>query len=139
MKRKRHDYTPICTGAAEHFVDAEHVEGVAAHTKVESVLAAVLDHVLVAANATSFQGLGRDLFTLVRDQVSAEGEVLDASPLAAKIENANLGVCVGGKMVVLSKGNKRVNRHGADITHTHTQDSTTKEIQMKKEKTMNCP
>ena len=42
---------PISSGTAQHFVDAHHVEGVYAHTNVERIFAAVLDEVLVGANA----------------------------------------------------------------------------------------
>ena len=49
------------TGAREHFILADHMVRVAAGADVESLLAARLDHVLVAGHACGFEGLTRDL------------------------------------------------------------------------------
>merc|ERR1719231_1653548 len=51
----------IGAGAREHLVDAQHVPRVHADAQVERVLAAVLDHVLVARDARRLERLGRDL------------------------------------------------------------------------------
>jgi hypothetical protein len=59
---------------------------------VETLLAAVLDHVLVAANTGGLKGLGAQLLILVGDEVNAEREVVDVGTLATEIEDANLGV-----------------------------------------------
>lgn len=59
---------------------------------METLLAAVLDHVLVGANTGSLEGFGAQLLILVGDHVDAEREVIDTSTLAAKIEDTNLGV-----------------------------------------------
>jgi hypothetical protein len=56
------------------------MERMQTHSDVELVLAAVLDEVLVAANAASLKGLGGQLFILVGHEMHAEGEVFDMSP-----------------------------------------------------------
>jgi hypothetical protein len=68
------------------------MERMQTHSDVELVLAAVLDEVLVAANAASLKGLGGQLFILVGHEMHAEGEVFDMSPLSAQIVNSDLGV-----------------------------------------------
>jgi hypothetical protein len=83
---------PISSSARQHLVDADHMERMQAHSDVELVLAAVLDEVLVAANAASLKGLGGQLFILVGHEMHAEGEVLDMSLLPAQIVNSDLGV-----------------------------------------------
>lgn len=55
----------------QHLVDTDDVEGMDAHTNVESVLADVLDKVLVGADTGCLQRLRRKLLVLVRDQVNA--------------------------------------------------------------------
>ena len=60
--------------------------------QVERVLSRGLDDVLVAANTGGLEGLRRDLLVLVRDQVGAEGEVIDRGPLSAQVEDPNLGI-----------------------------------------------
>lgn len=82
----------IGTGARQHLVDTDDVEGVGADAEVESVLSGVLDEVLVGANTGGLKGLRAQLLILVGDEVDAEGEVVNGSTLAAKIEDANLGV-----------------------------------------------
>jgi hypothetical protein len=66
------------------------VEGVDAYTQVERILSGSLRHVLVGANTGGFQSLGRQLFVLIRDQVGAEGEVIDRGTFTAKIEDTDL-------------------------------------------------
>lgn len=68
------------------------MEGVGADAEMESILAGVLDEVLVGANTGGLEGLGAQLLILVGDEVDAEREVVDGSTLAAEIEDANLGV-----------------------------------------------
>lgn len=63
-----------------------------ADAEVETLLTAVLDEVLVGANTGGLEGLGAQLLILVGDEVDAEREVVDGGTLAAKIEDANLGV-----------------------------------------------
>lgn len=66
--------------------------GVGTDTEVETFLAGKLDEVLVGANTGGFKGLRAQLFQLVGNEVDAEREVIDGGTLAAKIEDANLGV-----------------------------------------------
>jgi hypothetical protein len=82
----------IGTSARQHLVDADDVEGVGADTQVETLLAAVLDEVLVGADTSGLEGLGAQLLILVGDEVDAEREVVDVGTLATEIEDANLGV-----------------------------------------------
>lgn len=82
----------IGTSARQHLVDTDDVEGVGADTEVETLLTGVLDEVLVGANTGGLEGLGAQLLILVGDEVDAEREVVDNGTLAAKIEDANLGV-----------------------------------------------
>ena len=100
---------PISSGTGQHFVDAEDVEGVDPNPDVEPILAAVLDEVLVAADAPGLQSLGGQLLQLVRHQVDREGELVNtglkwrrssssktqqiaAHLLTSQVEDPNLGV-----------------------------------------------
>jgi len=83
---------PISSGTRQHFVDPKHVEGVDADPDVELVLAAVLHEVLVAADTGSLQGLAGQLLQLIGNQVNRQGELVNSSLLAAKIEDPDLGV-----------------------------------------------
>lgn len=65
---------------------------VGADAEVETLLTAGLDEVLVGADARGLEGLRAQLLILVRDQVDAEREVVDAGALAAQIEDLDLGV-----------------------------------------------
>merc|ERR1719245_467140 len=78
--------------ARQHFVDAEHVEGVHADPDVELVLGRVLHHVLVAADPARLEGLGGELLQLAGHQVHAQRELIDARLLPAEVEDADLGV-----------------------------------------------
>ena len=78
--------------ARQHLVDADDVEGMDAHADVEGVLAAVLDKVLVGADARRLETLGRELLILVGHQVHAEWELLALGPLAAQVEDTDLGI-----------------------------------------------
>lgn len=82
----------IGTGARQHLVDTDDVEGVSTDTEVETFLSGVLDEVLVGADTGGLEGLGAQLLILVGDEVNAEREVVDIGTLAAEIEDANLGV-----------------------------------------------
>ena len=82
----------IGTGARQHLVDTDDVEGVGADAKVETLLAGVLDEVLVGANTGGLESLGAQLLILVGDEVDAQRKVVDGGALAAKIEDANLGI-----------------------------------------------
>ena len=80
----------IGTGATQHLVDAEDVEGMDTDTQVEAVLATALGDVLVAANTGGFQGLRADLLTLIRQQVNAQRELIDAGLLATEVKDLDL-------------------------------------------------
>lgn len=59
---------------------------------METFLAGDLDHVLVGADAGSFESLRRELLVFVGDEVHACWEVVDGGALAAEIVDADLGV-----------------------------------------------
>lgn len=82
----------IGTSARQHLVDTDDVVRVDTDTEVETLLTGGLDEVLVGANTGGLKGLRAQLLILVGDHVDAEREVIDGSALAAKIEDANLGV-----------------------------------------------
>ncbi len=63
-----------------------------AHAQVEAFLAGQLDEVLVGADARRLQRLRAQLLILVGHQVHAQRKVVDRRALAAKIEDADLGV-----------------------------------------------
>jgi hypothetical protein len=68
------------------------VEGVDADAKMERVLSSRLHHVLVGADTSSLQSLGRQLLVLIGDQMNTQRELVDTSSLASQVEDANLGV-----------------------------------------------
>jgi hypothetical protein len=70
-------YQPISSGTRQHLVDPQDVVRVHTDAHVERVLARDLGDVLVCANTTGFQGLGRDLLVLIREKVDTEGELVD--------------------------------------------------------------
>jgi len=82
----------ISTGTGQHLVDADDVVRVDTDTHVERILAGNLRHILVRANAGSFERLARQLFVLVRHQVAAEGEIFNGSTLAAQVEDTDLRI-----------------------------------------------
>lgn len=57
-------FLPISSSAGQHFVDTDDVEGMQAHTDVETILTAGLHHVLVSTDTGSLQsyteGMGGD-------------------------------------------------------------------------------
>lgn len=65
-------HPPISTGARQHLVDAQHVEGVHTHAQVEGFLSGVLGHVLVGSNTGSFQSLRGDVLLLPTAAAAAE-------------------------------------------------------------------
>lgn len=82
----------IGTGARQHLVDADDVVRVGTDAEMEAFLAGNLDEVLVGANTGGLEGLRAQLLQLVRHHVDAQREVIDGGALAAKIEDADLGV-----------------------------------------------
>ena len=83
-------HEPICTGAGQHLVDAENVEGVDTDPQVEGILAGGLRDVLVCANTSGLEGLAGELFILIGDKVAAERELVDGGTLAAEVEDTDL-------------------------------------------------
>jgi len=82
----------IGTGARQHLVDTDDVEGVGADSEVETFFTGNLDKVLVGADAGGFEGFGTQLLVLVGHHVHAEGEFVDIGTLSSKIEDTNLRV-----------------------------------------------
>jgi len=82
----------IGTGAGQHLVDTDDVVRVDADAHVERVLAGGLCDVLVGADTGGLECLGGQLLVLVRDEVAAEGELIDRGTLAAKVEDTDLWV-----------------------------------------------
>lgn len=82
----------IGTGARQHLVDTDDVEGVSTDSEVETLLTGVLDQVLVGANTGGLESLRAQLLILVGDEVDAEREVIDVGTLSAQVEDSNLGV-----------------------------------------------
>merc|ERR1719464_1152140 len=68
------------------------VEGVDPDADVEGVLAAVLNHVFVAADPGGLECLAGQLLQLVRDQVDGQWELVHAGLLAAEVKDPNLWV-----------------------------------------------
>jgi len=83
---------PISSGARQHFVDADDVEGVDADAHVERVLAHKLYHILVGADTSGFEGLGGELFILVGDHVDAERELIDTRPFTTQVVDTDLRI-----------------------------------------------
>merc|ERR1719186_1618370 len=81
---------PISSGAWQHFVDTQHVEGVNSHSDMELVLCTVLYQVLVATNTGGLHGLRTQLFQFIGYQMNGQGEVLNIGLLSSKIEDTNL-------------------------------------------------
>jgi hypothetical protein len=89
--RTRREYClPISTGAGQHFVDSDDVEGMNANSHVESILSSRLRNILVGADSCGFKSFTRQLFVLIGDKVSAEGEVIYRSTFATQIKDSNL-------------------------------------------------
>ena len=82
----------IGTGAGQHLVDSDDVEGVNTDSHVERVLSGRLGDVLVGANSGGFECFRGDLLVLVADQVGAEGELVDVGLLSAQVEDTDLRV-----------------------------------------------
>lgn len=82
----------IGTGTGQHLVDTQDVEGVGAHTQVETILTAGLHGVLVGANAGSLQGLRGDVLVFARHQVDGEWELVNAGLLTTAIVDTKLSI-----------------------------------------------
>jgi len=82
----------ISTGAGKHLVDTQHVEGVHAHTQMETILASELGEVLVGADTGSLKSLTAVVLTLKRHHVDAQRHILRCGVLVAKIEHTDLRI-----------------------------------------------
>ena len=68
------------------------MEGMDSHSDVETVLATILDEVLVTANTSSLQSLGGKLLKFVRDQVDAQRKLINSSLLTSEVKDPDLGI-----------------------------------------------
>jgi hypothetical protein len=82
----------ISSGATQHFVDSDHVEGVRSHSKVETFLSDLGNEVLVTGNSGSFEGFRSELFLLVRNEVGNKRPFIDTHVLVTNIVNSDLGI-----------------------------------------------
>ena len=82
----------IGSGAGQHLVDTENVEGVGTDAQVETILTAGLSQVLVGANAGSLESLRRDVLVLARNEMDSVGELVDTSLLTSAVVDAQLRV-----------------------------------------------
>ena len=82
---------PIRPSTRKHLVDSDDVERVDPHAEMESLFAGSLDDVLVCADTGGLESFRRQLLVLVRDEVAAEWEVIDGSPLSAQVVDTDLG------------------------------------------------
>lgn len=73
------------------------MERVHTDTHVERILARRLGNVLVGADASCFERLGTQLLILIRNEMAAEGELVDRSTLPAEIEYPDLWIKLGLK------------------------------------------
>lgn len=94
----------IGSGARKHLVDSQHVEGVGSDSHVEGVSAGNLGDVLVGTDSGGLQSLGRQLLSLVGDQMDTQREVVDVSSLSAQIVDSDLGVGHGSVVSRLGEG-----------------------------------
>lgn len=89
-EQKNQFHIPISTSTTQHLVDPQNVERVHPNTQMERILAARLRNILVGTDSGRLEGLTRELFVLIRDQVAAERELVHVSALAAQVENLDL-------------------------------------------------
>jgi len=83
---------PIGTGTRQHLVDPDDVVRVYPDPHVERLLSCSLDNVLVGTNTSGLEGLGGELLIFVRDEMTAEGEVVDRGLLSSEIIDSDLGL-----------------------------------------------
>jgi len=62
------------------------------NSHMETIFSTGFDEILVGTDTSCLKSLGRELLVLVRDEVHAERELIDAGTLTAQIEDADLGV-----------------------------------------------
>lgn len=81
---------PISSGAAQHLVDTQDVEGVSTDTEVEAILTAGLSEILVHSDTRGFERLRGQLLLLTTDQVAASRKLVNSGALLAEIEDLDL-------------------------------------------------
>ena len=62
------------------------------NAKMELVFAAMLDHVLVAADTACLQGFAAQLLPLVAEQMHAKGEIIHWSLLCTQVIYPDFGI-----------------------------------------------
>jgi hypothetical protein len=91
---------PISTSTGQHLVDPDNMERVDADSQVERIFSGSLGDVFIAADSGRFKSFTGQLFVLIRNKMSTEGEVVNGSTFASQIENSNLRV---GDTTVVSR------------------------------------
>lgn len=82
----------IRTGAGQHLVDTQDVEGVSTDAQVETFLTAHLHGILVGADTGSLESLRRDVLVFARNQVDSVGELVNTSLLTTAVVDAKLSI-----------------------------------------------
>jgi hypothetical protein len=82
----------IGSGAGQHLVDTQDVEGVGAHTQMETILTAHLHGILVGADTGSLKSLRGDVLVFAGDQMDSEGELINSSLLLTAVIDTKLRV-----------------------------------------------
>ena len=83
---------PISSSTGQHLVDTKNVVRMHSDPKMERVLARRLGHILVGTDTSRFKSFTRQLFILVRHQVTTKREFIHRRTFPAQVENVNLGV-----------------------------------------------
>jgi hypothetical protein len=94
----------IGTSARKHLVDSQNVEGVGSDSHVEGLSSGHLGDVLVGTDSGSLKSLGRQLLSLVGNEMDTQREVVDVGSLSTKIVDSDLGVGHGSVVSRLGEG-----------------------------------
>jgi len=82
----------IGSSARQHLVDADDVVRVGTDAHVETFLSGNLYKVFVGADTGGLEGLGRELFVLIGDEMDASWEFVDTGTLSAEIVDTKFWV-----------------------------------------------
>lgn len=82
----------ISSSTWKHLVDTQDMERVHSHPKMESILASILCHVLVACNASSLKRLTWHILLLPTYKVNTEWKFINSLFLHTHIINPDLGI-----------------------------------------------
>ena len=85
----------IRTSAGQHFVDSKGVPWVLADSEVETILGKLVGQMLIGGNTTGFKSFRGDLFTLVRNEMNTNREVVEGGLLESGVVESELGVGTG--------------------------------------------